>query len=119
RHDGWSNNGWSGYAAIKPNGVMIQYFSPDASVKQATAGMQPFPDYARSFPIVGIVNNALDRYPTFYAMFQARGDAMFGEKAAGVNPLLGSQLILRSMFQSDRGVGPLSSTLVKFQEYLT
>ncbi|KAF8929219.1 hypothetical protein BGZ47_001196 [Haplosporangium gracile] len=58
----------------------------------------PFLDYARSFPTVGIVNNTVDHYPTFYAMFQARGDAMFGEKAAGVNALLGSRLIPRFMF---------------------
>ncbi|KAF9144613.1 hypothetical protein BGX30_012164 [Mortierella sp. GBA39] len=113
RHDGWS-----GYAAAKRDVVVIQYFLPDASVADATSAMQPFLDYARSFPAVAVLENTVDQYPTFYAMFQARGDAMFGEKAAGINALLGSRLIPRTMLQSDHGVDLLSSTLVKVQEDL-
>ena len=94
-------------------------FLPDASVAKATSVMQPSFVYARSFPAVAVLNDTVDHYPTFYAMFHARGDAMFGEKATGINALLGSRLIPRTMFQSDRGVDLLSSTLVKFQEDLT
>ncbi|KAK3842870.1 MAG: hypothetical protein J3R72DRAFT_383937, partial [Linnemannia gamsii] len=119
RHDGWSNDGWSGYAAVRRNGVVIQYFLPDATVEQATAGMQPFLDYARSFPAVGVVNVTIDHLPTFYAMFQERADGLFGEKFAGINALLGSRLIPRTMFKSDRSIDLLSSTLIKVQEDLT
>ncbi|KAG0304943.1 hypothetical protein BGZ98_004791 [Dissophora globulifera] len=119
RHDSWSNEGWSGYAAATPKAIVIQYFLPDASVDQAKASIQPFLDYARSFPNVVVVNDTVDHYPTFYALFQARGDALFGQKAAGVNALLGSRLIPRTMFQSDRGIDLLSSTLVKVQDELT
>ena len=80
--------------------------------------MQPFLDYARSFPAVAVLSDTVDHYPTFYAMFLARRDALFGEKVAGINALLGSRLIPRTMFQSDNGVDLLSSTLVKFQEDL-
>ncbi|KAK3829540.1 MAG: hypothetical protein JOS17DRAFT_791784 [Linnemannia elongata] len=118
RHDGWLKDGWSGYAAAKRSVVVIQYFLPDASIAKATSAMQPFLDYARSLPAVAILNDSVDHYPTFYAMFLARSDTLFDEKTAGINALLGSRLIPRTMLQSDREVDLLSSTLVKLQEDL-
>ncbi|KAF9028960.1 hypothetical protein BGZ52_004980 [Haplosporangium bisporale] len=122
RHDGWSKEGWSGYAAARGNGILIQYFLPDAGIDQAKESIQPFLDYARSFNTVVVVNDTVSQYPTFYTMFQAfqaRGDELFGEKTAGVNALLGSRLIPRTLFQSDRGIDLLSSTLAKVQDDLT
>ncbi|KAG0050758.1 hypothetical protein BGZ83_004474 [Gryganskiella cystojenkinii] len=119
RHDGWSNEGWSGYATARSDGLVIQYFLPDAAVDEARASLQPFLDYARSFPNVAVVNVTLDHFPTFYAMFQARADALFGEKTAGINAVLGSRLIPRTMFQSNSSIDLLSSALSKVQEDLT
>ncbi|KAF8921768.1 hypothetical protein BGZ58_003873, partial [Dissophora ornata] len=119
RHDRWSNEGWSGYAAARSNGLVIQYFLPDSTPEKARASMQPFLDYARSFPTVVVVNDSVDHYPSFYALFQSRPDAMFGERASGVNAVLGSRLIPRTMFQSNGDIDLLSSTLTKVQDDLT
>ena len=119
RHANWSKEGWSGYAAVRNGGFVVQYFLPDTTVEYATESMKPFLDYARSFPDVGVINVTVDQYPTFYAMFLARGDAMFGEKAAGIQAVLGSRLVPKTMLDSDHGVNLLSSTLDKVQEELT
>lgn len=39
RHDNWSKEGWSGYAAASLDGIIIRYFLPDATVDQAKASM--------------------------------------------------------------------------------
>ncbi|KAG0264032.1 hypothetical protein DFQ27_001507 [Actinomortierella ambigua] len=112
RHEAWSSLGWSGYTAVRRQGMILQYFLPDRSTEQAQTSMQSFLDYARSLgPTVAVLNASMTEFPTFYAMLQGRGDPLFDEKTAGVNALLASRLIPRRLFQSDAAIDTLSLTL--------
>lgn len=116
RHDAWSNEGWSGYALGQTGSLRVQYFLPDASVERAKAGFGPFIDYARSLPQVTVTNEIIVNTPNFDSMFVNQVEQMFDQPYAGINTVLSSRLLPRTLFQSKSGLDLVSSTLKKVHD---
>ncbi|KAF9976917.1 hypothetical protein BGZ73_007534 [Actinomortierella ambigua] len=111
----WSQEGWSGYTYVTSKFILMMFYLPDADLKTAQDSVQPYLDYARSFPDAIISNDTVKNYATFYDHFKTTIPGP-NEDNAGHNYHLGSRLIPASMFQSKKQVDRFASTMLTIQD---
>ncbi|KAF9926674.1 hypothetical protein FBU30_003787 [Linnemannia zychae] len=108
-------DGWSGYTYNTRNYLVIMYYLFDATEEQARAGLKPFLDHALSFPNTTMIRENLVHGNSFYDVFKTTLLPPY-DNNAGSNTLLGSRLIPTTMFQSERGIDLIASTMKKVQD---
>ncbi|KAF8970281.1 hypothetical protein BGZ46_010511 [Entomortierella lignicola] len=112
----WSDEGWSGYAYLTKNLIVVLYTLADADINTANSSIYTYIDYAKSLDNVK-VEGTTSQVPSFWATFGDQSKPT-NETNAGANTLLGSRLIPRRIFESTKGVDQLTDAIVNIQNDL-
>ncbi|KAG0238336.1 hypothetical protein BGW42_005569 [Actinomortierella wolfii] len=123
RHKQWAQEGWVGYSFNVKKVVHVlkfRYFLPNGDLAQAKASINDFIRYARSLLDAIVILNSVRSFPSIQDVFSTMVEVP-AVKIVGVNLIMASRLVPRTMFDTEEGIDKLTMALkhVKEEMYQT